>query len=108
MQRGAKAVARLGRAGILFLADVSSATAAVMPLGPPPGVVTARDPDPECAHIGTPATAILPDGTYVAAHDYFGKNPALVSRTFWGGQNYHNATLFTFHRRPGFRSAAAR
>ncbi len=55
--------------------------AAAMPLGPPPGIVIARSPDPERAYIGTPAIAILPDGTYVAAHDFFGKNPALTDTT---------------------------
>lgn len=49
-----------------------------MPSGPPPGVVVATSPDPDRAYIGTPAIAILPDGTYLAAHDFFGKNPALT------------------------------
>lgn len=38
-------------------------------------MVVAASPDPERAYIGTPAIAILPDGTYVAAHDFFGKSP---------------------------------
>src|SRR5688572_23659614 len=49
--------------------------------GPPPGVVIASSPDPDKAYIGTPAIAILPDGSYVAAHDFFGKNPELTDRT---------------------------
>jgi hypothetical protein len=49
--------------------------------GPPPGVVVASSPDPDRAYIGTPAIAILPDGSYVAAHDFFGKNPDLTDRT---------------------------
>ncbi len=49
--------------------------------GPPPGVVVATSPDPDRAYIGTPAIAILPDGTYVAAHDFFGKSPELTDRT---------------------------
>ena len=48
--------------------------------GPPPGVVIASSPDPERAYIGTPAIAILPDGHYVAAHDFFGKNASLTDR----------------------------
>jgi hypothetical protein len=49
--------------------------------GPPPGVVVATSPDPDRAYIGTPTIAILPDGSYVAAHDFFGKNPELTDRT---------------------------
>lgn len=43
--------------------------------GPPPGVVIAKSPDPQQAFVGTPAIAILDDGTLVAAHDFFGKSP---------------------------------
>ena len=49
--------------------------------GPPPGIVVASSPDPDRAYIGTPAIAILPDGSYVSAHDFFGKNPDLTDRT---------------------------
>lgn len=49
--------------------------------GPPPGVVVASSPDPDRTYIGTPAIAILSDGSYVAAHDFFGKNPDLTDRT---------------------------
>jgi len=52
-----------------------------VPVGPPPGVIIAASPDPERAYIGTPAIAILPDGTYVAAHDFFGKNASLIDTT---------------------------
>jgi hypothetical protein len=58
-----------------------TAHAADLPSGPPPGVVIARSPDPDRAYIGTPAIAILPDGTYVAAHDFFGRNAALTDTT---------------------------
>jgi hypothetical protein len=63
-------------AGLLPLARSARAQA-----GPPPGVVIAASPDPDRAYIGTPAIAILPDGSYVAAHDFFGKNPDLTDRT---------------------------
>ena len=42
--------------------------------GPPPGVIVATSPDPQRAFIGTPAIALLPGGTLVAAHDFFGKS----------------------------------
>lgn len=38
----------------------------------PPGVVIDRSPDFARVYIGSPSLAILPDGTYVASHDFFG------------------------------------
>ena len=49
--------------------------------GPPPGIIIARSPEPAKAYIGTPAIAILNDGSYVAAHDFFGKNATLTDTT---------------------------
>lgn len=60
--------------------------------GPPPGVVVATSPDPDRAYIGTPAIAILPDGSYVAAHDFFGRNPELTDRTRVYGSRDRGAT----------------
>ena len=71
--------ARVRARGALLLA-VAALTVRAQ-LGPPPGVVIASSPDPEKAYIGTPALAILPGGTYVAAHDFFGRNPALTDTT---------------------------
>jgi hypothetical protein len=68
-------------AGLGALSLSAAAPAPSVPAGPPPGVVIARSPDPDRAYIGTPAIAILPDGTYVAAHDFFGKNDALTDTT---------------------------
>lgn len=39
---------------------------------PPPGVVIDRSPDFARIHVGSPSMEILPDGTYVASHDWFG------------------------------------
>ena len=69
-----------------------AAAAPVVPSGPPPGVVISRSPDPERAYIGTPAIAVLPDGSYVAAHDFFGKNAALVDRARIFGSRDKGAT----------------
>jgi len=38
----------------------------------PPGVVIDRSPDPQKVFLGSPSIAVLPDGTYVASHDFFG------------------------------------
>lgn len=39
---------------------------------PPPGIVIDKSPDFKRIHIGSPSMEILPDGTYVASHDWFG------------------------------------
>lgn len=50
-----------------------AASLAAAPVGPPPGVVIDTTPLPETEYIGSPSIAILPDGGYVASHDFFGK-----------------------------------
>lgn len=55
-------------AGCLLAAGLDGAVTA-----PPPGVVVAKSPDPAHNFIGSPSLVILPDGTYVASHDFFGK-----------------------------------
>jgi len=69
----------------------TSATASAQS-GPPPGVVIARSPNPDKAYIGTPGIAILPDGSYVAAHDFFGKNDALTDTACIYGSRDRGAT----------------
>lgn len=39
---------------------------------PPPGVVIDRSPDFARIHVGSPSMEILPGGTFVASHDWFG------------------------------------
>lgn len=39
---------------------------------PPPGVIIDKSPDFQRIHVGSPSMEILPDGTYVASHDWFG------------------------------------
>jgi len=54
---------------VLFLAsDRTNPTFAA----DPPGVIIDRSPDPARVYIGSPTLAVLPDGSYVAAHDWFG------------------------------------
>lgn len=40
----------------------------------PPGSIVTHVPAATKTYIGSPALAVLPDGSYVAAHDYFGPN----------------------------------
>lgn len=42
------------------------------PIGRPPGVVIAASPDSQRIFVGSPTIAILPDGSYVVAHDHGG------------------------------------
>lgn len=69
--------------------------------GPPPGVVVATTPDIDGAYIGTPGIAILPDGSYVAAHDFFGKNKELYDRTRVYGSRDRGATWSLLSEIPG-------
>lgn len=39
---------------------------------PPPGVIIDRSPDPARVYIGSPSIAVLPNGDFVASHDFFG------------------------------------
>ena len=88
-------------------ADVAARGKIALPHGPPPGVVIASSPDPEKAYIGTPSIAILPDDSYVAAHDFFGKNDALTDITRVYGSRDRGATwtqLSEIRGRRGSRS----
>jgi hypothetical protein len=40
---------------------------------PPPGVVVATSPNPEHNFVGSPSILILPDGSYLVSHDFFGR-----------------------------------
>ncbi|MEI6343551.1 MAG: sialidase family protein [Verrucomicrobiota bacterium] len=43
-----------------------------LPPPAPPGTVIAHSPAPTGRYIGSPSIAVLPDGSYVASHDFFG------------------------------------
>ncbi len=61
----------------------SSFTAALWAAGisGPPGVVIDTTPTPETEYVGSPSIAILSDGSYVASHDFFGKQGAELGTT---------------------------
>ena len=49
----------------------------------PPGVIIDQSPDFKTIHIGSPSIEILPDGSYVATHDFFGSgNDDLATQVF--------------------------
>jgi len=48
--------------------------AALAQTEPPPGVVIDHEPETSGRYIGSPSIAILPNGAYVASHDFFGPN----------------------------------
>jgi hypothetical protein len=49
---------------------------------PPPGVVVACSPAESQDYIGSPALIVLPDGSYLAAHDFFGKGKKMGSQIY--------------------------
>lgn len=69
---------RLRRTSLLCVAILSVvrpvSAAAEVEDSRPPGVIVAQTPLPKTQYIGSPSIAILPDGTYVASHDFFGKS----------------------------------
>lgn len=56
---------------------------------PPPGVVVATSPEPATDFLGSPSIVTLPDGTYLAAHDFFGRD----------ARRLHSARVFASHDR---------
>ncbi|MDD3078812.1 MAG: polysaccharide deacetylase family protein [Paludibacter sp.] len=46
---------------------------------PPPGVVIHNSPATTNKYVGSPSIVVLPDGTYLASHDYFG---SIISYAF--------------------------
>ncbi len=42
----------------------------------PPGIVIHNAPTISHEYIGSPSIVIMPDGTYIASHDYFGNKPS--------------------------------
>ena len=84
---------------------------------PPPGVIIGKSPSPRNTFIGSPSILILPDGTYLASHDFFGKNARMrylhttrifsskdkgitwkqiahIKDLFWANLFYHNGAAY--------------
>lgn len=59
--------------GIVFSCLFFSSVLAQQISAPPPGIVIAESNDPQHVFLGSPSIAILPNGNYVASHDYFGR-----------------------------------
>jgi len=65
-------------AAVIFLMTVSTVAA------DPPGVIIDTSPDPARVYIGSPSLAVLPDGDYVASHDFFGPGTGLDKSVVFG------------------------
>ena len=81
-----------------------------------PGIVINHSPKATQAYIGSPSIAVLPDGTYIASHDYFGSGTSFnqtvvfesrdagitwqqisnISGQFWSNLFYHHGALYIF------------
>lgn len=76
-----------------------------------PGVVIAHRPASDKVFLGSPSICILPNGTYIASHDFFGSEKELISvyeskdkgtswrkinelKGFWSGLFLHNNELY--------------
>ena len=57
---------------LLPLCLLLPARAEEKPAPPPPGIVIHHSPASSGLYIGSPSLCILPDGSYLASHDYFG------------------------------------
>jgi hypothetical protein len=86
-----------------------------------PGVVITHSPAATRIYIGSPSIAVLPDGSYVASHDFFGpgskanstavygsadrglswKPLAIVQRQYWSTLFVHRGALYLLGTRPG-------
>ncbi|MDR1963289.1 MAG: glycoside hydrolase [Planctomycetaceae bacterium] len=86
---------------IIFAALVSVSVLIAETENLPPGVVISQSPDFATTYVGSPSIAILPDGTYVASHDWFGNNASLhltfifVSKD--KGATWTKTAQFPFH-----------
>lgn len=59
---------------LALLVPLLAATSAVpeKPWPAPPGVVVATTPQPDLSYVGSPCILVMPDGSYLASHDFFG------------------------------------
>lgn len=65
-------IAAWGALPVLLVSARAEPAAPAWP--PPPGNVVAVSPEPATDFLGSPSIVTLPDGTYLAAHDFFGRN----------------------------------
>jgi hypothetical protein len=67
----------------------------------PPGVIISKSPDFATTYVGSPSITILPDETYVASHDWFGKSPlGNLTQIFVSkdkGTTWNQTAQFPFH-----------
>jgi hypothetical protein len=67
----------------------------------PPGVIISKSPNFATTYVGSPSVTILPDGTYVASHDWFGKSPlGNLTQIFVSkdkGTTWNQTAQFPFH-----------
>lgn len=67
----------------------------------PPGVIVDTSPDFDSVYVGSPSIAVLPDGTYVASHDWFGPTSHHAMTTILAsrdrGRSWTKLTEFQFY-----------
>lgn len=71
-----------------FSIEGKASTAGLMP----PGTVIDVSAEPKSTWIGSPSIVILPNGNYVAAHDFFGRKSPLIHHTWIFGSSDRGAS----------------
>jgi hypothetical protein len=54
---------------------------------PVPGVIIDASPDPQTIYLGSPSIAVLPNGDYVASHDFFGRGTTMRMSAVFGSKD---------------------
>jgi len=118
-------IAVLGMTGLAAAYRSGKGEAVANPL---PGVAIAHSPAKTRRYIGSPSLAILPGGSYVASHDFFGpgnggartvvyesgdkgvswKQIAVVKRQFWSSLFVHQGDLYLMGTTGGISSLVIR
>ena len=94
----------LSPAAILAFAAIFARARAEEPIPAPidpPGVVVDKSPNFDAIYVGSPSIEILPDGTYVASHDFFGRDPSADRSTHVFASNDRGATWRKVGKIPG-------
>ncbi|MCP4642733.1 MAG: exo-alpha-sialidase, partial [bacterium] len=74
--------------GVIVLApEMRAGVIEEFKITPPPGVVIDTSPDFGRIYIGSPSITILPNGSYVASHDWFGPGTPMRQTTVLGSKD---------------------
>jgi hypothetical protein len=64
-----------------FIMSLSAMAQTSTNMKPPPGIIVVESKDPQNLYVASPALVILPDGSYIASHDWSGAAMKGITRT---------------------------